>query len=346
MNTTEGASLVKSTDALGVSTMSGPEVKPGVAGLSSRLGFTLIELLVVIAIIAILVALLLPAVQAAREQARRSACTNNLKQIGLAVANYTNRHGTLPPGYQSVYSSLFQQEMGPGWGWASMILPDLEQQSLHDSIVFEAPLQGSSMATARLAPLSVFLCPSDNMPHRWTATNSETWLYLGHIYSTGVPVCDVAGSNYVGVFGIGEPGVNGEGVFFRGSYMPLTVITDGLSQTLCVGERSENIQQGRGMATWVGSVPGANLWSCAPNPYEADRGTCVKEDGSGMVLGHTGEGHGPGDPYAEVNQFTSRHGGGCFFVYCDGHVQFLRKTMNYPVYVSAQHTRLGRDHLQ
>src|SRR5215468_7157677 len=87
-----------------------------------RPGFTLIELLVVIAIVAILIALLLPAVQAAREQARRTACTNNLKQIGLALANYTDRHGALPPGYQSIYSPTFQREVGPGWGWASMIL--------------------------------------------------------------------------------------------------------------------------------------------------------------------------------------------------------------------------------
>jgi prepilin-type processing-associated H-X9-DG protein len=105
-----------------------------------------------------------------------------------------------------------------------------------------------------------------------------------------------------------------------------------LSQTLVVGERSENLQQGRGMATWAGAVPGANMWSCAPNPYEADAGTCVKEDGSGMILGHTGEGHGPGDPYGDVNQFTSRHGEGAFFVYGDGHVRFLRRAMNYQVY--------------
>ena len=226
----------------------------------------------------------------------------------------------------------FRQEIGPGWGWASMILPDLEQQSLHDNIVFETPMQGPSMATARLATMSVFLCPSDNMPLRWTATDSETWMYGGQIYSSSIPICDVAGSNYVGVFGIAEPGVNGEGVFFRGSYMPLTAITDGLSQTLCVGERSENLQQGRGMATWAGAVPGANLWSCAPNPYEPDAGTCVQEDGSGMILGHTGEGHGPGDPYGDVNQFTSRHGRGCFFLYCDGHVRYLRNEMNYKVY--------------
>jgi prepilin-type N-terminal cleavage/methylation domain-containing protein/prepilin-type processing-associated H-X9-DG protein len=323
---------VQSTDNISADRPTDRVTKPRDTGLSWPAGFTLIELLVVIAIIAILVALLLPAIQAAREQARRSACTNNLKQIGVALANYTNRHGTLPPGYQSIYSPLFEAELGPGWGWASMILPDLEQQALQNEIVFEAALQGPSMQTARLVPVSVFLCPSDNMPLRWTATDSETWLYGGRIYSSGINICDVAGSNYVGVFGIAEPGVNGEGVFSRGSYMPVTAITDGLSQTLCVGERSENLQQGRGMATWTGSAPGANLWSCAPNPYEPDRGTCVEEDGSGAILGHTGEGHGPGDPYGDVNQFISRHGGGCFFLYCDGHVRYLRKEMNYQVY--------------
>jgi prepilin-type N-terminal cleavage/methylation domain-containing protein/prepilin-type processing-associated H-X9-DG protein len=332
---------MKSTDDVRLGTQSNPETKSGASGLRSRSGFTLIELLVVIAIIAILVGLLLPAVQAAREQARRSACTNNLKQIGLAVANYTNRHGTLPPGYQSIYNTLFQQEIGPGWGWASMILPDLEQQPLHDGIVFEAFMQGPSMATVRTVNLSVFLCPSDNMPLAWTATDSETWMYMGQIYSSSVPICDVAGSNYIGVYGIGEPGVNGEGVFSRGSYMPLTAITDGLSNTLLAGERSENLQQGRGMATWVGAAPGANMWSCAPNPYEPDAGTCVREDGSGMILGHTGEGHGPADPYADVNQFTSRHGGGCYFVYCDGHVRFLRTEMNYQVYIALSTRNFG-----
>ncbi len=297
-------------------------------------GFTLIELLVVIAIIAILIALLLPAVQATREQARRAACTNNLKQIGVALANYADRHGTFPPGYQSIYSSLFQREIGPGWGWASMILPDLEQQPLTSTIRFETALPDPSMSTARLATLNVFFCPSDNMPRSWTATNGETWLYMGVVYSTSIPICNVGGSNYVGVFGIAEPGVNGEGIFYRGSFMPMSAITDGLSQTLCVGERSENLNLNRGMATWVGAVPGANLWSCAPNPYDTDGGTCVQEDGSGMILGHTGEGHGPGDPMGDVNQFCSRHGRGCFFLYCDGHVRDLRKEMNYKVYTA------------
>ena len=306
-----------------------------------RPGFTLIELLVVIAIIAVLIALLLPAVQASREQARRAACTNNLKQIGLALANYAGRHGAFPPGYQSIYATNLQQEIGPGWGWASMLLLDLEQQPLSNSIIFESPLQLSNMSTARLSSLSVFYCPSDSMPHSWTASQGEAWLYMNTVYSSFIPICDVAGSNYIGVFGIGEPGVNGEGVFFRGSFLPPQTITDGFSNTLCVGERSENLNLGRGMATWVGAVPGAVLWSCAPNPFETDGGTCVKEDGSGMILGHTGEGHGPGDPTGDVNQFLSRHGKGSFFLYCDGHVRFLRNEMNYQVYKALSTRNFG-----
>ena len=80
------------------------------------------------------------------------------------------------------------------------------------------------------------------------------------------------------------------------------------------------------------AVPGALLWSCAPNPGDPDGGLCVREDGSGMTLGHTGEGHGPGDPRGDVNQFLSQHGRGSFFLYCDGHVRFLRNEMNYQLY--------------
>jgi prepilin-type processing-associated H-X9-DG protein len=125
-------------------------------------------------------------------------------------------------------------------------------------------------------------------------------------------------------------------------------IRDGMSRTVCVGERSVNLNanfgnnviqvgapiknQGRGQATWVGAVPGASLWSCAPLPNDPDSGICVKEDGSGMILGHTGEGHGPGDPRADVNQFLSQHGRGSNFLFCDGHVEFLHGEINYPIY--------------
>ena len=197
--------------------------------------------------------------------------------MGLALANYCNRNGTFPPGYQSIYDTNLQRDIGPGWGWASMILPDLEQQPLYNTISFETALPDPSVATARLTSLKVFLCPSDNMPLSWTATNSITWLYMGVVYSTSTSICNVAGSNYVGVYGIGEPGVNGQGIFYRGSFVPLQSITDGLSQTICVGERSLNLNLGRGMATWVGSVPGATLWSCARVPSIRTRGTASRK---------------------------------------------------------------------
>src|SRR5687768_201165 len=96
---------------------------------SSRRAFTLIELLVVIAIIGILVALLLPAVQQAREAARRTQCKNNLKQLGLALHNYHDQHKLLPPGYVSDYTTA-GTDTGPGWGWAAMILPQIDQGPL------------------------------------------------------------------------------------------------------------------------------------------------------------------------------------------------------------------------
>ena len=100
--------------------------------------FTLIELLVVIAIIAVLIALLLPAVQAAREAARRSQCLNNLKQIGLAMHNYHGTHDTFPPGYISNTqgNQPTGQEIGPGWGWGAMLLDNLEQGPLYNSVNF------------------------------------------------------------------------------------------------------------------------------------------------------------------------------------------------------------------
>src|SRR5262249_12880249 len=139
-------------------------------------GFTLIELLVVIAIIAVLIALLLPAVQSAREAARRATCVNNLKQIGLALHNYHDQMNTFQPGYVSSINPTvvdpcnFDQEMqngvdlGTGWAWGSMILPQLEQQPLYNSINSSLSVAYSANDTVSLTPVSIYLCPSDPGP--------------------------------------------------------------------------------------------------------------------------------------------------------------------------------------
>ena len=224
---------------------------------SRRRGFTLIELLVVIAIVGILIGLLLPAVQSARESARRAQCKNNLKQLGLALAGYADTSGGLPPGYVSAYDRVNQRETGTGWGWGSMALPWLEQRPLFDSINFGLNIEAPENETARLSRVSAYLCPSDNdMPAAWVAANGSLYIYGGVLYSAQTAICSVAGSNYVGVYGVGEPGVDGDGVFFRGSAVAPRDIRDGLSHTLCVGERSVLVDPFAQNAVVIGTPTG------------------------------------------------------------------------------------------
>jgi len=277
-----------------------------------RRAFTLIELLVVISIIGLLIALLLPAVQAAREAARRAQCVNNLKQIGLALHNYHSSHQTFAPGYVSNFDPS-GNDTGPGWGWAAMLLPQFEQKPLFDAINFNMSIEVSSNQTSRLAVIGSFLCPSDTVPSAWWAMVRDP---------SGVPtqhICQVAPANYVGVYGTSDPGVDGDGIFFRDGNVGIRDITDGTSQTIAVGERSHRL----GEATWTGSITNAVLF-----PVDSDGvGYPRAESGPGMVLGHAGGRFGPGDPNGEVNQFYSRHSGGVNFLFADGHVGFLKTTM-------------------
>ena len=136
-----------------------------------RRGFTLIELLVVIAIIAILVALLLPAVQQAREAARRTSCRNNLKQLGLALHNYHDVHRTFPAGYYSyptrdgsgpAWARIDPQtwDAGPGWGWGTMLLPYVDQANVANQIDPEGQIWDPAYTDQIATNLSVFRCPS------------------------------------------------------------------------------------------------------------------------------------------------------------------------------------------
>lgn len=292
-----------------------------------RRAFTLIELLVVISIIGLLIALLLPAVQAAREAARRAQCVNNLKQLGLALHNYEGTHLSLPPGYISSFDAQ-GNDTGPGWGWAGMLLPQFEQTPLFNSINFNLAIELPANLTSRLPSVGVFACPSDPHPPTYWAVNRDI--------ATGAPrhdICQVASSNYVAMYGIGEPGPDGNGLFFRNGRVGLRDITDGTAQTIALGERSHRL----GEATWVGSVTNAIMF---PTDND-DVGRYRTETSSGMVLGHVGEGRGPGDPRADVNTFYSLHsGGGVNFLFADGHVTFLKATMDYRTY-KALATRAG-----
>jgi prepilin-type N-terminal cleavage/methylation domain-containing protein/prepilin-type processing-associated H-X9-DG protein len=292
--------------------------------LRMRRAFTLVEVLVVITIIGVLVALLLPAVQSARDAARRAQCANNLKQIGLALLNYESRQKTFPSGYVSNFESD-GDDTGPGWGWCSFILPEMEEGAIYRAIHFDRTIE-DPINGVRVANVAGFFCPTDDAKRVWQAKSRD---------AQGNPIaliCEVAASNYVGMYGTTEPGVDGDGIFFRNSRIDLKDITDGSSNTISVGERAHQL----GNATWVGSVTNAILFPDDSNTVARPEA----EESSGMVLGHAGEGVGPGAVGSDVNQFYSLHGDGANFLFADGHATFLPSSMDLVVY-KALATRAG-----
>jgi len=211
-----------------------------IAGIGSkpRRGFTLIELLVVIAIIGVLIALLLPAVQAAREAARRSQCTNNLKQLGLALHNYEQSTGSFPLGGNNGPASLAEATTtsnGPrywgAWSAQTMLLPYMEQKPTYDSINFNIlgrsdGFAENTNATGVMTRINVFLCPSSTPP-------PTTWLqgrlFAGNCYwaSTGSSIMWLGNQTFTpnGPFAVGGPA------------KAIRDLTDGTSSTIAFGEQ-------------------------------------------------------------------------------------------------------------
>jgi len=260
--------------------------------MSPRKGFTLVELLVVIAIIGVLVALLLPAVQAAREAARRTECSNNLKQLGLAMHNHHDTFGQLPPGWSGA-----TPEGAPGWGWAAESLKFIEQSTLSDIIDFQQSTSASANAVARQTSVPFFLCPTD-------PGGADTFDDLG---------VTVARANYVGVFGseeIEDDPSNGDGVLYHNSQTRFADITDGLSNTFMVGERSSQLEK----STWVGVISGG-------------------DEAMARIVGSAD--HTPNSPSAHFDDFSSLHPGGTMFLLSDGSVRFIPETIDHAVYVGA-----------
>jgi prepilin-type N-terminal cleavage/methylation domain-containing protein/prepilin-type processing-associated H-X9-DG protein len=293
--------------------------------------FTLIELLVVIAIISGLVALLLPAVQSAREAARRAQCLNNLRQIALALHNYHSAVATFPPGYVSLTQGNQPDaaEIGPGWGWATMMFGQMEVVSLYNAVNFSLATTDAASQTARVSQVNTFTCPSNVGVRPLTIKDG----------SGNVLVADLAAGQYIGVAGQLEPeefAAQNNGVFYRNSKVGFRDITDGTSTTLMVGERSQNVAD----ATWVGMIP--NGRSCNNPTWPVQ--DC--ETSNVLILGHTGPS--PDEPWidvpnnkkAGVDDFHSRHPGGCNFTFCDGSVRFIRETIN-PQTFSNLATRAG-----
>ncbi len=184
----------------------------------SRSGFTLIELLVVIAIISVLIALLLPAVQSAREAARRMQCVNNLKQFGLAMHNYVESRGALP-GADMVFNVTEISAI-------AQVLPYLEQSPVYNSINFDMYYQDPTNSTAMMTPLSSFICPSDlsdALPALGGQTNYMANMGSGIVWQSAI------GPNA----GLPQP----NGVFYGNSATTFAAITDGLSGTTFYSER-------------------------------------------------------------------------------------------------------------
>jgi prepilin-type N-terminal cleavage/methylation domain-containing protein/prepilin-type processing-associated H-X9-DG protein len=303
-----------------------------------RRGFTLIELLVVIAIIAILIALLLPAVQQAREAARRTQCKDNLKQIGLALHNYHDVYKTFPPGYIFDVRDA-DPPTGTGtccresWGWPAMILPFIDQKPLFEQLgVNKTPLDqaiatgGTAYQQLLQTPLEVFRCPSDPGGNKGPTVTHQNRHFGGGIGTTAAGWGNwvASSSNYVGVAGNRErvgsryPNPNDtNGIFSYNSKIRIADITDGTSNTFLVGERDASNCRG---GSWVGTR----------NPYGGTGGRGIY-----LVVGGA---HGAtltlNAPAWNGNNlcgegFSSRHAGGAHFLLGDGHVVFISDNINF-----------------
>jgi prepilin-type N-terminal cleavage/methylation domain-containing protein/prepilin-type processing-associated H-X9-DG protein len=275
---------------------------------TQRRAFTLIELLVVIAIIAILIALLLPAVQQAREAARRSQCQDHLKQIGIALHNYHEIHQTLPSGWIGVNTSGQPDvNTGSGWGWAAMLLPMLDQKSLYGQCDFHVSVDDAKNAKSRAGVLGVFRCPSDSSEDQWDIEDEA---------NPGTVLAALPSANYVASFGTREledcetlavgSACRSDGVFFHNSSVRFRDLRDGTSNTFIVGERKTDESLGW-HSTWVGVVPNG-------------------EERYARVLAVAD--HTPNDPDTHFDDFSSHHAGGVHFLFADGRVRFMTQSID------------------
>lgn len=305
----------------------------------SQSGFTLVELLVVIAIIGILVALLLPAVQAAREAARRAQCQNNLKQIGLALLTYHDAEGRFPAGAQTCCQNI------PGHIWATAIFPNIEEQALHDALDFEQPFKHpTNRVIIEQTIIDGFVCPSSPrasnpiFTDRFARDNPRIAMGIWYTASMGPTSPDRCTQCPEGVnpspdnyccqgrnFGTPEDGRT-VGVFGRHAEpkISLAKIVDGTSHTFMVGE----------------TLPEeCNFFSLFATNFALT---------STAIPINFRRNNTPGDDYDldkgwfDISGYKSEHPGGVHVVMADGSVHFLQEDMDYRLY-NGLGTRAGEE---
>jgi prepilin-type N-terminal cleavage/methylation domain-containing protein/prepilin-type processing-associated H-X9-DG protein len=291
----------------------------------ARSGFTLVELLVVIAIIGILVALLLPAVQAAREAARRVQCSNNLHQMGVALHNYHNALRRFPVGIIPDNHTF----------WSASLLPYMEQDNLFRSLDFSQGWSSADHPNGRACAtfLGFFRCPSANAPERMNVQGVPGRVPCNYLaVGSGTDTRESGSvSDHLGLF-------NRNGVMYLGSSTRIASITDGTSNTLAIGEAIFSVETS-GPDLDNGFPQIVDHW------YIGSDGVVWYQTGMREVSEAIGS---TGVPLNWLNKdvsidakeigFSSRHAGGSYFVFADGHVQFVSEGIDATTY-SALGTR-------
>jgi prepilin-type N-terminal cleavage/methylation domain-containing protein/prepilin-type processing-associated H-X9-DG protein len=299
-----------------------------------RHGFTLIELLVVIAIIGVLIGLLLPAVQKIRESARRTDCQNNLRQIGLALHNYEQNQGYFPSAYlytpppdngpkqasRGVYTR-------PGWGWGSLLLPYLEQGPLASQINPTSPLDDPTNLAIRITVLRVFTCPSDR-------NTGVFWVKDVSLQDMAQAATNSYAANFGTLGEIGEIPELGDGLFYRGSQVRVSDVTDGLSNTLAIGERGALFVQ----TPWAGAVSEGMVLTTDGAPVE----TAHIEEAPVQVMASINGWVTLNSPLSNPYCFFSPHGNVVHFTFADGSVHPLGTAVSYTV-LEALASRAGEE---
>ncbi len=286
-------------------------------------GFTLIELIIVMGIIAILVALLLPAVQQAREAARRTNCKNNLRQLILAIQSYEGLHSTFPTGYVArnvLPTDPPELETGSGFAWSTLLLPFIDQTPLLGRMQLNGNATDPQCIGIATTNIPTLVCPSDTGPTTFEVTD-------------GTSAYALLRTNYVGVYGFGDmnklPGAPlGPGMFYRNSWVRTLDVRDGLTNTIALGERSSMPYNAMNAscnceATWYAVIP------------HATRNQTVGTWGAAwLTLSSVGQLDQANQPQLSgINNrnrsdgFSSNHVGGMQVAIADGSVRFISENI-------------------